>query len=597
MELFNTLNINSGFISFILAAFLTATIWFWLNQFIWISHLRKAKKNLDVLKNKPTARLWEAYEKTFLPNLVKTKRHAIDFFNFASLRGAMGVFDYLPSSFIGVGVLGTFIGLTIGISGFDTTSVAAIQGSITTLLSGINTAFYTSIVGMSASLLFGFIYRLGIDRTMKRINDLCHDLDLKYYLAAHEVDQLEVEKIRTLLDEYFAGKDQDGNAILPKHMLKQIAEETSRTSEQLSHFSSDLSDGLLLSSETISAISDKMGEGFTALLTNEITPVFDNIKTAVERIGELHENDSENLIGSLKSSLGELMTNFKDSIAEEGKSEMEAMKDALKTVSESLNALPGVIQESKSNYEQILGEFQNFSASTFTSLTNKIDEVLAKATENQQSLADSTQKISERLNKTTTEKLNELTQLINNMEGGYNNANEMLTATMTKFEELVKDSAKRQELVNKTVDTLTNTNYALADTMAKFGTISTKLEEVKNAFSKSSSDLSNAQNSFHNSYKESLDRLKSTVEGTSGTLEKYSEGLDSIENKLSGVFDQMSKGLDDYRIKTKEGLENYLEQFVNQLTEGTQALNNAFSSLDDIVGGLESLIQKSNKNR
>ncbi len=58
------------------------------------------------------------------------------------------------STLVGLGILGTFLGLTIGVESFDSSNVEHIQSSIQTLLAGMGTAFYTSLIGMSSSLIF-----------------------------------------------------------------------------------------------------------------------------------------------------------------------------------------------------------------------------------------------------------------------------------------------------------------------------------------------------------------------------------------------------------------------------------------------------------
>ncbi|MBR5109272.1 MAG: EAL domain-containing protein [Clostridia bacterium] len=66
----------------------------------------------------------------------------------------------IPGTLTGLGILGTFIGLIIGIQGIGFSSVNAALSSVQTLLSGIQVAFYSSIAGVILSLLFNIIYRI-----------------------------------------------------------------------------------------------------------------------------------------------------------------------------------------------------------------------------------------------------------------------------------------------------------------------------------------------------------------------------------------------------------------------------------------------------
>lgn len=76
------------------------------------------------------------------------------------LRSWQNVVQQIPGTMTSLGILGTFIGLIIGIRGIGFSSVEIALTSVQTLLSGIQVAFYTSIAGMILSLLFNMIYRI-----------------------------------------------------------------------------------------------------------------------------------------------------------------------------------------------------------------------------------------------------------------------------------------------------------------------------------------------------------------------------------------------------------------------------------------------------
>lgn len=77
-----------------------------------------------------------------------------------ALRSWQSVMLQIPGTLTALGLLGTFVGLVIGISSIGFSSIEAALGSIELLLSGIETAFYTSIVGVILSMLFNLIYKL-----------------------------------------------------------------------------------------------------------------------------------------------------------------------------------------------------------------------------------------------------------------------------------------------------------------------------------------------------------------------------------------------------------------------------------------------------
>ncbi len=76
-----------------------------------------------------------------------------------ALRCWQGVVVQIPGTLTGLGLLGTFIGLIIGINSIEISSVDATLTSIQRLFGGIQVAFYTSISGVILSILFNIIYK------------------------------------------------------------------------------------------------------------------------------------------------------------------------------------------------------------------------------------------------------------------------------------------------------------------------------------------------------------------------------------------------------------------------------------------------------
>lgn len=76
-----------------------------------------------------------------------------------AVRSWQGITNQIPATLTGIGILGTFVGLITGISGlhFQTADEAVV--SVEQLLSGIEVAFYTSIVGLTLGLLFNITHR------------------------------------------------------------------------------------------------------------------------------------------------------------------------------------------------------------------------------------------------------------------------------------------------------------------------------------------------------------------------------------------------------------------------------------------------------
>lgn len=77
-----------------------------------------------------------------------------------ALRCWQGVMLQIPGTLTGLGLLGTFAGLIMGISGIQVSSLDAALSSVQMLFDSIQVAFYTSIAGVILSAVFNIVYKI-----------------------------------------------------------------------------------------------------------------------------------------------------------------------------------------------------------------------------------------------------------------------------------------------------------------------------------------------------------------------------------------------------------------------------------------------------
>lgn len=65
----------------------------------------------------------------------------------------------ISGTMTGLGILGTFIGLSLGLGSFSEDDIYTISDNVGPLLSGMKVAFHTSVYGIIFSLIFNFVYR------------------------------------------------------------------------------------------------------------------------------------------------------------------------------------------------------------------------------------------------------------------------------------------------------------------------------------------------------------------------------------------------------------------------------------------------------
>ena len=82
-----------------------------------------------------------------------------------------GRLSLVPGAMTGLGILGTFIGLSIGLQAFNTGSAEEITNSIGPLMDGIKVAFHTSIYGMIFSLTFNLIFKTVLEQAYHKLDE------------------------------------------------------------------------------------------------------------------------------------------------------------------------------------------------------------------------------------------------------------------------------------------------------------------------------------------------------------------------------------------------------------------------------------------
>lgn len=331
-----------------------------------------------------------------------------------NLMNHRGVIEMIPSFISTLGVLGTFAGITMGLYYFDTANLTT---SIPLLLSGLKTAFFTSLAGMVGSLfLSGQVNKLFDEKTggvsdsaeaagiiVKALDTLkgqaesqAHSQTLFYNTAQQLIQKIDVGidkltvntetmklALNTLGIEVVNIKDNqtsmEGKAEslllsvgniedAEKKMLSATTEQSSRVGEMLDH-----TEALVSGQDIISGHVAKFGDR----LHGEIVEIEDKMTETNKLLTEKFEEFSE----LLKKSNTEALVEVMKKVTEEFQKQMDALiskliKENFEQLNTSVERLNTWQQENKemiqsltSQYKQMAENFEN----TSTSLT-KVEE-------------------------------------------------------------------------------------------------------------------------------------------------------------------------------------------------------------------------------
>lgn len=149
--------------------------------------VRERARELDA---KVVGPLWQEFDETLVLSPDNEKLYntydASHFFNNLTLASGLTQSRLLaaaPSFLVAIGVLGTFVGLTVGLNSLNLDSrsdIDTLRDGIDGLIAGAAVAFMTSVWGVAASLVLNLVEKLTERRALRGITSLQHQIDFLY---------------------------------------------------------------------------------------------------------------------------------------------------------------------------------------------------------------------------------------------------------------------------------------------------------------------------------------------------------------------------------------------------------------------------------
>ena len=172
------------------------------------SEFKKSRGRKDDLTSSDRAinEICNAYKESFLQNATysKTRSNADLYFgsetflNDVNRLPMQSFLKIIPGTYIGLGILGTFIGFAKGLSSINISDSETLLNGVQELLNGLRNAFGTSIVGVFASIFLNFTVIHPLFKHLDKYSkELCDYLDVKFYVS--EVDAMSVTDENNML--------------------------------------------------------------------------------------------------------------------------------------------------------------------------------------------------------------------------------------------------------------------------------------------------------------------------------------------------------------------------------------------------------------
>ena len=444
--------------------------------------------------------------------------------------------EQIPSLISTLGVLGTFLGITIGLLHFNANDLNA---SIPHLLEGLKTAFFTSLAGMVGSLV--------LSRTVSRLFDSLDKGVSDINIAAAQI----TEAVKTMSDT----------------IVKQSQQQTAVQSafyNTVNQSLSSLSSGMQTMSGNISQI--------LTLQTAEDSKL-NTIAEYGQTIGTTMAETNRN-VGEI-ASITETLASAQNEISAE-----------VKTFGNRLHGEVLEIEESMDKTNQLLTKkFDEFSKLLEKSNTEALVEVMKKVTE------EFNRQMSELINKLVQENFEQLNNSVQQLNAWQQENKEMIISLTQQYKEMEKDFERTAStLLNVGEDTqmlvsdggklqkiVTALNKVMVDD-ERFVQMTENLTSSAELTKQSMTEFKDAQTTLNAWVRKQRDFVEAVQ-----ALIKQLEDISKINDYSQEFWKETRKGMNDSVAIIRQNSQSLINDIQNLDGHFYNRLNTTLANLDQCI--------------
>lgn len=432
---------------------------------------------------------------------------------------------------VGIGVLGTFVGLTLGIAdiklGADV-DLSHMWKSIGSLLGGMKTAFITSVVGMVLSSIYTILEKDALNRLNRTCVKLCEKLNDLFYISELEKQQILTERQNKIfLDQVkiiihdIKSIDDDANELTIGNMLRDIKKSNENQIDAINAIAENVCNGL--------------GEEFRKL---------------TEAIQNPASNMADDVVSELKSAIEQMINTLNDTIKSATKDNLERVGTQLGEAAKTLESFPGamaLLMEEMHNSMDALGERIETINHKTAEIGNNIVEKQAGL--NQQSV-----------------------DILTNFQKGMKDTENVLKEIRVTLVEF----ANIHKLSENTIDKITNAASSVEKAMQNLDAAQNKfISENNDVFTYVKETLNQTIEDTQNTF----DNIKSAI----GESVNLKNDFDQVQQNLAKIFESINTGLNDYSNAIIEKTSEIMGSFTTPMTDAIKNLKMVIDELDAVV--------------
>ncbi|SES11335.1 MotA/TolQ/ExbB proton channel family protein [Salipaludibacillus aurantiacus] len=476
------------------------------------------------------------------------------------------------SMFILIGVLGTFIGLTMSLGSIDSTGDQLVE-NVAAVLAGIDVAFYTSITGMGFSLIMTILLRVA--NTEYLLTDIM--LKTESHLEENEQDPMSrlIEVSETINSSIVELRETNQQSLqnIEKafHGFQEYTVGLQKSAEDLAKFNKGLSENLkefTVLFKNIKKVTDGFGTAVTKLNNNfdQLFAYFSKMDKRNERMSQAFQYTYQQ-IEKLSTSQIKALNHFEESV-EDWKTFISTMADRQEAAHgsfERMNAQSGeLVTLMKENNTQFKGIFGTDVSSKLSGIQTSLRELTRDFDKLGNAIGHLPEAL-ETINTTQAEYKHLLTDRFDDLKQFNQEFNQHIKAH-------ARDSAEFEKQLHEA-----------SSTFEDIGSKNNQMiREINRTVSQMTDQFMQRENQLEASVevlKETLSRYVSSLEGTLGDrLDKVSRNIGDYVMDMNGAIKKEFKQISDISEESQQRNIRVMQQAIQDLQQEFQTLNRLLHS-------------------
>lgn len=442
-----------------------------------------------------------------------------------------------PNLYVGLGLLGTFVGLTIGVGQIEINAGSQmLLQSISKVLAGMSAAFCTSILGMSLSLYSQWRNKDVQKKLSNALNTFTNRIDEEFY-----IDDIRISEIRAAKQQETLFKLQEGllgNLLLYSDggenlSISQIVNLMLQENKKQTECLKSLSDNLSVS------IQSKFEESLEDIVNKSIIPAVDSLKDEMRTLMSFTDEDGDIILTS----------NAIRDILEENKEQTKSMKSFSTDLAYAI----------QKRFEETLSK-----------------EVVEKIIPMMKNIDDTTNKVVQHIDTMSSSIKSPVNQIVDNV---VNQLTESMTETMQEFKQHISEDATKQ--LEEITATLGQASTAMSDLPDSMKTMS---EVLQSSMVEVRTSMDGMREANEQSSKE---MMKSISMQFSEMVEKMGESMKKITEDInSQQVDLMS-----LQENTTEAQRKFVEDINNSMQSAREStLDSTKVMMESVASSVQEMV-------